>query len=104
MDKCPNNYYVDGNYRCQSCLDSNGETISACAKDPLSFTVRVYSENYQLMADVIFNRAISLDAASFKRIVKIKTKKKAIKANRYSISTTDSITYTVKFFNSSSLN
>ena len=58
VEKCPDDYYVDGNYQCQSCENSNGE--NTCIEEPLKFAITIFEKNYVLFAEVKFNRKISL--------------------------------------------
>ena len=101
VEKCPTSYFVDSDYKCQPCITQG---VNYCTLPPLTFSVITYVVNYQLKADIKFNRAIQLTTQRFRTIIRIKTRKTAIKPNRYEVSTTDSTTYTMSFYNSSSLN
>lgn len=100
VDQCPSSFYVDSNNACVQCTSNP----SACLVSPLNFTLQTFTQNYQLYAYVIFNRAVNLTLDQFTQIAILSTANGPIKSNQYIASVYNSTTYLLTFINSVSLN
>ena len=100
VDTCPDNFYADAQYKCQYCGDQN----QYCSLPPLSYTIRTYTKNYRLYAEVIFNREVDMTPPEFVQYIRINTQNGPIKPSEFTSSRTTPTTFTIRFTNSSSLN